>query len=127
MLLLLIPLAALLISTGPESAFDHARFCHDAGKVMQTANGDRGKWLDEFTRHDGVVLDCEARAVETKLFVTIAFKDIAGNWRDRTNFKWNEDYCNDPAWQAAITHQWKVFLTVTSSVDEVEHFRAACH
>jgi len=127
MLRLLIPVAALLISTDPEAAFDHARFCRDASEVVQTANGDRGKWLDEFTRHDGVVVDCEAQTVETKLFVALAFKDIPGNWRDRTNFKWNEDYCNDLAWRDAINHQWQILLIVTSSVDEVERFRAECH
>lgn len=123
---LLIPIAALLVATDLENSFDHSRFCYEASEVAQTANRDLGKWLDEFTRHDGVAVDCDARSIETKLFVRLAFKDIPGNWRDRTNFKWTEDYCNDPAWQAAINHQWKVSLTVTS-VNEVERFRAECH
>jgi hypothetical protein len=67
------------------------------------------------------------RAVELTLFVQGAFRELVGNWQDRTNYQWSEDYCNDPGWAAAINNQWRVVLTVHSSAGELFSARADCH
>jgi hypothetical protein len=110
-----------------EPSFDHEQFCNAATDIARLQNEDRGKWLDDHTRHDGMTVDREERAVELTLFVQGAFRELVGNWQDRTNYQWSEDYCNDPGWAAAINNQWRVVLTVHSSAGELFSARADCH
>jgi hypothetical protein len=110
-----------------EPSFDHEQFCLAAKDIERLQNEDRGTWLDDHTRHDGMTVDCEERVVELKLFVQGAFGELVGNWQDRTTYKWSEDYCTDPGWAAAINHQWRVALTVQSGAGELFSVRADCH
>ena len=82
------------------------------------SNADRGKWLDDPTRHDGMVVDCETRSVELKLYVKLPFNELPRNWQDRMERTWSDDYCGDTAWAASITHHWRVTLIVVSIADE---------
>lgn len=118
---------ALLARFETDKAFDHDSFCLTAWEIVQRTNEERGKWIAEHTRHEGMTVDCQKRTVELKLLLHSPFKDIPGNWRDRTNFRWNEDYCSDPGWEAAINNQWTITLTVMSANEEIASFRADCH
>jgi len=126
-----VTVAAILIASATtaetELPFDHDRFCDAAKDTERRSNEDRGKWIEEDTRYDGITVSCENRTVEFKLFVQLGFIDIPGNWKDRTNYKWSADYCTDPSWAAAINNRWKVALVVRSAIGEDAYFRADCH
>ena len=110
-----------------EPHFDHEQFCIAAQDIERRANADLGRWLDEYTRHGGMTVDCKTRAVELTLYVQLPFKDIPGRWQDRVHYQWSDDYCTDPAWAASITQRWKITLTIYSIADEHFSVRADCH
>ena len=125
-------LAAVLLSPGvadadPEGPFNHEKFCIAVRDIERQSNAGRGKWLDDSTRHDGMTVDCEAHAVELKLYVKLPFSELPRNWQDRMERAWSDDYCGDAAWAASITHHWRVTLTVVSIADETVSWRADCH
>lgn len=122
--LFLVPGASV---TEPEVPFSHERFCVAARDIEQQSNAGRGTWLDDHTRHDGMSVDCEARAVELKLYVRLPFRELPGNWQDRMGYAWSNDYCGDAGWAASINHHWSVTLTVSSVADETFSSRADCH
>jgi hypothetical protein len=111
----------------PEPRFDHEKFCIAAQDIERRANADQGTWIDEYTRHEGMTVDCETRAVELRLYVHVPFKDIPGNWQDRVHREWSDDYCTDPAWAASIAQRWRIVLTIRSIGSEQFSARADCH
>ena len=125
-------IAAVLLSPGvadadPETPFSHDKFCVAVREIERQSNADRGFWLDETTRHDGMTVDCEAHSVELKLYVKLPFNELPRNWQDRMERTWSDDYCGDTAWAASITHHWRVTLIVVSIADEIVSWRADCH
>lgn len=46
--------------------------------VERQSNADRGRWLDDSTRQDGMAVDCE-RSVELKLYVKLPFNELPRN------------------------------------------------
>ncbi len=110
-----------------DAAFDHVRFCTDAKEIERQHNKQPGSWLDDHRRHDGMSVDCGERTVELQMFVQGSFSEFVGNWRDRTTYTWNQDYCTDPSWAAGINNQWRITLSVRSAAGELFSVRADCH
>ena len=110
-----------------EAAFDHGRFCIGAQDVERRSNTAQGKWLDEYTRHDGMTVNCTERSVNLTLYVAVPFEQIEGNWQDRLNAAWSNDHCSDPAWAASIDNRWSIRLIVNSNTNETISLHADCH
>jgi hypothetical protein len=121
------PLAIMLaVISAPALPFDQDEFCDSVTEVAQRMNARRGRWLDRSTRHDGVVVDCEAKSLEAKRFINAALDDMREGWEARKQRQWNATYCNHESWREAIDNGWSITSTLTFRSGEQAVFVAEC-
>jgi hypothetical protein len=121
------PLAiTLAVISPPALPFDQDDFCNSVTEAAQRMNARRGRWLDRSTRHDGVVVDCEARTLEAKRFVNANPDDMREGWEGRKQRQWNASYCNHEHWREAIDNGWSIISTLTFRNGEQAVFVAEC-
>jgi hypothetical protein len=121
------PLAiTLAVISPPALPFDQDDFCNSVTEAAQRMNARRGRWLDRSTRHDGVVVDCEARTLEAKRFVNADSDDMREGWEGRKQRQWNASYCNHESWREAIDNGWSIISTLTFRNGEQAVFVAEC-
>ena len=121
------PLAiALAVLSPPALPFDQHEFCDTVMEIAQRMNSRRGRWLDRSTRHDGVVVDCDAKTLEAKRFINAAPDDMREGWEARKQRQWNAAYCNHESWREAIDNGWSIISTLTFRNGEQAVFVAEC-
>ena len=83
----------------------HARdgdkaYCLDLTHRAVRMNAQAGKWLDRFTRHDGVSVNCDDKRVEFSRFMAATPASMGDGWEDRQEREWNASQCSDAAFTA---------------------------
>jgi hypothetical protein len=115
----------LILIPAPCLSFDEDEFCAAVTDIARRMNARKGKWLDRSTRHDGVVVDCEAKTVEAKRFLNADPAAMREGWQTRKQREWNSAYCNDEPWREAIENGWSVVSTLTFRTGDEVSFVAA--
>jgi hypothetical protein len=98
---------------------------HADGREHLRRPGPRGKY-DRNTRHDGVVVDCESRTLETRRFLNADRDAMRQGWEAWKEREWNAVYCNDEPWREAIENGWKIISALTFRTGEQVLFVAEC-
>jgi hypothetical protein len=110
---LALTLCAIAAQVASAHAFDDAAFCKALKDYAEKTKADAGTMLEQTTRFDGMVVLCGARVVNLYHFVTVPASRLRDGWQGRKQKQWNEIYCLDPPWRAAIAAGWTVKDTVT--------------
>jgi hypothetical protein len=122
-----IPIAiTLTLIPPPALPFDHDEFCVAVTDIARRVNTRRGKWLDQSTRHDGVVVDCESKTLEARRFLNAEPDAMRQGWETRKQREWNAAYCDNDAWREAIDDGWKIISTLTFRTGEQMSFVSVC-
>lgn len=127
---LLAPLAAamtLAAPTPPAEARDgDSAYCLDLTHRAVRMNAQAGKWLDRFTRHDGVSVICDDKRVEFRRFMAATPASLGDEWQDRQERDWNAAQCSNPRSREAIQRGWTVRAVYTTATGENVSFDAEC-
>jgi hypothetical protein len=122
-----IPIAiTLTLAPLPALPFDQEQFCTAVTDIAHRMNARKGRWLDRSTRHDGVVLDCEAKTLEVKRFLNADPAEMRHGWEARKQRQWKARYCTDESWREAIDNGWTIISTLTFRTGEQLSFVAEC-
>ena len=117
---------SLALVSQPALPFDQDEFCDSVTEVAQRMNARRGRWLDRSTRHDGVVVDCDAKTLEAKRFINAAPDDMREGWEARKQRQWKAACCNHESWRRPSTMAGASFSTLTFRNGEQAVFVAEC-
>src|ERR1051326_8336728 len=122
-----IPIAiTLTLAPLPALPFDQEQFCTAVTDIAHRMNARKGRWLDRSTRHDGVVLDCEAKTLEVERFLNADPAEMRHGWEERKQRQWKARYCSDESWREAIDNGWTIISTLTFRTGEQLSFVAEC-
>jgi hypothetical protein len=79
-----IPITVTLALIPPPAwPFDQDEFCIAATEAARRMNA--RKWLDRSTRHEGVEVDCESKALAAKRFLNTDPNAMREGWEARSN------------------------------------------
>jgi hypothetical protein len=121
--------AALMLTvfTPATHAQDAGRaYCLDLTHRAVRMNAQAGKWIDRFTRHDGVSVNCEDQRVEVRRFVAATPASMGDDWEDRKEREWNATQCSNPRSREAIERGWTVRAVYTTAAGRNVSFDAEC-
>jgi hypothetical protein len=121
--------AALMLTafTPASHAQDAGRaYCLDLTHRAVRMNAQAGKWIDRFTRHDGVSVNCEDQRVEVRRFVAATPASMGDDWEDRKEREWNATQCSNPRSREAIERGWTVRAVYTTAAGRNVSFDAEC-
>jgi hypothetical protein len=121
-------LDALLVSTAcaPALAYTDDEFCQGFQEASATSKKDAGTWIDAATRFDGIVVLCGVKTVTFKKYLNRTLDKMESNWRTKHQRGWNDIYCNQEVWKAAILQGWSVIDDYDSPIGEHTSFFANC-
>ena len=125
------PLAAAAMTLAAPSPAAQARdgdtaYCLDLTHRAVRMNAQAGKWLDRFTRYDGVSVNCDDKRVEVRRFMTATPASMGDGWEDREERAWNASQCNDARSRQAIDKGWTVRAVYTTVAGRNVSFDAEC-
>jgi hypothetical protein len=101
-------------------------YCLDLTHRAVRMNAQAGKWLDRFTRHDGVSINCDDKRVEVRRFMAAAPASMGEDWENRLEREWNATQCRDPRSREAIEKDWTVRAIYTTAAGRNVSFDAEC-
>ena len=101
-------------------------YCLDLTHRAVRMNAQAGKWLDRFTRYDGVSVNCDDKRVEVRRFMTATPASMGDGWEDREERAWNASQCNDARSRQAIEKGWTVRAVYTTAAGRNVSFDAEC-
>lgn len=120
--------ALTLTALAPASQAQDAEkaYCLDLTHRAVRMNAQAGKWLDRFTRHDGVSVNCEDKRVEVRRFMAATPASMGDGWEDRQEREWNATQCRDARSREAIEKGWTVRAIYTTAAGRNVSFDAEC-
>jgi hypothetical protein len=120
--------ALTLTALAPASHAQNAEkaYCLDLTHRAVRMNAQAGKWLDRFTRHDGVSVNCDDTRVEVRRFMTATPASMGEDWEDRLEREWNATQCSNPRSREAIEKGWTVRAIYTTATGRNVSFAAEC-
>jgi hypothetical protein len=96
-------------------------------EAVQRTSEERGKWIAENTRHEGMTVDCSKRTVELKLFLQTRHSRTSPATGEIARTSGGTRTIAQTLGGRLQSHQWSVTLTVMSAKEETASFRADCH
>jgi hypothetical protein len=115
--------AANLALTPAPSSFDHGAFCQQMLAAAAVDSARPGTPIDRFTRHGGMSVYCEDRAVEIRTLLDRPAMNGGVKTQER---RWRDDHCSDPNVAEAIANKWIIKATILYKDKIVATFTAAC-
>lgn len=119
----------LFIHSGVGAAaqqFSEASFCRAMQEFAAKSNMDAGTKVDSVTTHVGLAVLCNSKLIDFKKRLDIPFTAMKAGWEGRKQDQWNQIYCNDPTFAAAIRAGWRVSYTMTDSDGRRLYAEAEC-
>jgi hypothetical protein len=124
MIELAVPLvAAGLALTPAPSSFGHRAFCEQMLAAAAADGARPGTPIDRLTRHGGMSVHCEDRAVEIRTLLDRPAMNGGVRAQER---RWRDDHCSDPEVAEAIANKWIIKATILYKDKVIATFRAAC-
>ena len=120
--------ALTLTALAPASHAQDAEkaYCLDLTHRAVRMNAQAGKWLDRFTRHDGVSVNCDDKRVEVRRFVAATPASMGDDWEERRERGWNAEQCSNARSLQAIEKGWTVRAVYTTAAGRNVSFDAEC-
>ena len=83
-----------------------------------------GAVIDRWTKHGGIAVDCEHRAVD---FRTLLSRPVTKSWLKTEQRHWQDDICSDPAVAEATKSGWKLTASIVINGEVIAVFEAKCN
>jgi hypothetical protein len=112
--LVLISGTVAFLAGGPGmAAVDHDQFCRAMTEIARLGNVDAGRWLDRYTRDDGVEVLCDIRTVNFKRFIRPGPDSKEPGWKQKKSQEWNSTACSSSVLREAIDGGWIITSAIT--------------
>ena len=123
-LVLSLTVGAVGVQPNLSSLFDHGAFCHQMQEAAAQADVRAGAVIDRWTKHGGISIDCDHRAVDIR---TLLSRPVTKSWLKTEKRHWQDDICSDPAVAEATMSGWKLTASIMLKGKVIAVFEAKCN